>query len=527
MESKWVPDSAVVARFASLVRAGSSIRAAAGVVCLPESVAYRLAGELDLPRKRCRRISSADSQEIARLWLEGVAPMDIARQLSIGSSPVYRIGIELGLWKRNPHGRKAAATTRRCSYLQLRVNALGRKDAALACGIHPRDAADMDKGVIKLSAGRVPFVPAGPDVALYNRLMQVIEYVDGRQAVPVQVIPQERIDRRISSRYLSVEERELIFDLDRQGKGVREIARRLQRSAGTISKELKRNRDEFGVYLPTYAHRKSVLRRFRPKKRKIDANPRLRTVIWEMVKDRYSPEQISGRLRSRYPGDETMYVCPETIYQSLYFQAKGELKKEVAAALRRGHAQRRPRGTRSARKRFVDPMVMISDRPAEVDDRAVPGHWEGDLILGAGNKSAIGTLVERTTRYVILLHLPHGHNATEVNAALTKAIATLPDHLKGSLTWDQGSEMACHKAFSVATNCPVFFCDPGSPWQRGTNENTNGLLRQYFPKGTDLSVHSAADLEFVAMQLNRRPRKTLGFQTPAEKMAALINSTET
>ncbi len=157
------------------------------------------------------------------------------------------------------------------------------------------------------------------------------------------------------------------------------------------------------------------------------------------------------------------------------------MKKEVAAALRRGHAQRRPRGTRSARNRFVDPMVMISDRPAEVDDRAVPGHWEGDLILGAGNKSAIGTLVERTTRYVILLHLPNGHNATEVNAALTKPIATLPSHLKGSLTWDQGSEMACHKAFSVATNCPVFFCDPGSPWQRGTNENTNGLLRQYFP----------------------------------------------
>ena len=168
MESKWVPDSAVVARFASLVRAGSSIRAAAGVVGLPRSVAYRLAGELDLPRKRRRRISSADSQAIARLWLEGVAPMDIARQLSIGSSPVYRIGIELGLWKRNPHGRKAAATTRRCSYLQLRVNALGRKDAALACGIHPRDAADMDKGVIKLSAGRVPFVPAGPDLSLIH-----------------------------------------------------------------------------------------------------------------------------------------------------------------------------------------------------------------------------------------------------------------------------------------------------------------------------------------------------------------------
>lgn len=526
MSSKWQPDDAVISRFCALVTAGSSIRAAAEAVALPHSVAYRLAKEYQLPVAHRHRPSPAQIAQIQQLWLDGLAPMDIVRTLSVGSAVVYRIGIQLGLWQRNPHGRRANATTRRCEYLMLRANAMGRLDAAAACGINRRDALDFDKGLFKVKNKRVPFVPDGPDTALYNRLMQVISYVDGRQAVPVQIIPQERIDRRISSRYLSVEEREMIFDLKRQGFGVREIARRLGRSPGTISKELARNRDEFGLYLPAHAHRKSVLRRFRPKQRKIDANPRLRQVVWMMLKDKYSPEQIAGRLRKEYPGDDTMYVCPETIYQSLFFQARGELKKEIAAALRRGQTQRKPRGQRVPRQRFVDPMVMISDRPAEVDDRAVPGHWEGDLILGKGNKSAIGTLVERSTRYVMLLHLPDGHGAVQVRNALTKAIDALPAHLKGSLTWDQGSEMAGHKAFSIATDCPVYFCDPGSPWQRGSNENTNGLLRQYFPKGTDLSVYSEEDLEFVAMQLNRRPRKTLGFDTPAERMARLLGSTE-
>lgn len=527
MTSKWKPDAAVCQRFAGLVNAGASIRAAASAVEIRPSRAYQLAKKLGLSIKARQRTSAEDTDAITQLWLRGYEPMDIVRTLSVSPTAVYRIGITLQLWHRNPHGRRAKATTRRVAYLHLRAGALDRHDAAKACGIHPRDALDIDKGLIKVNSGRVPFVPDGPDVALYNRLMQVIPYVDGRSAVPVQVIPQQRIDQRISPRYLSIEERELIFDLHRNGAGVRAIARRLGRSPGTISKELARNRDEFGVYLPSYAHRKSVLRRFRPKKRKLDATPALHDAVWSMLKDKYSPQQISGRLAKTYPGDNTMYVCPETIYQSLFFQARGELKKEIATALRRGRAYRTPRGKRVTRSRFVDPMVMISDRPAEVDDRAVPGHWEGDLILGKGNKSAIGTLVERTTRYVMLLHLPDGHSALEVEQALKTAIGRLPDHLKGSLTWDQGSEMAGHKSFSIATNCPVYFCDPGSPWQRGSNENTNGLLRQYFPKGTDLSVHSAEDLEFVALQLNRRPRKTLDFDTPAERMAALLDSSET
>lgn len=523
VSSRWDPSPEVVEQLCVLVHGGRSVRSAATELSLSLNVAYRLARELQLPIRSKKTLSRADALRIEQLWKQGVKPMHIASRLNLTPSVVYRIGIELGLWHRNPHGRRANATSRRCEYLALRVRAMGRKDAAEAVGINPRDALDIDKGVIKLNpVGRVPFVPDGPDVALYKRLMQVLPYVDGRQAVPVEVIPQHAIDKRISSRYLSVEERELIADLHRQGLGVRAIARRLGRSPGTISKEMARNRDEFGLYLPHAAHRKSVLRRFRPKPRKLDTNVVLHDVVWSMLKQRYSPVQISNRLRLDFPDDDTMRVCPETIYMSLFFQAKGELKKEIAACLRQGRAVRKPRNQRIPRQRFSDPMVMISERPATVDDRAVPGHWEGDLILGKGNKSAIGTLVERSTRYVMLLHLPNGHGAVEVRNALVDAIQQLPAHLRGSLTWDQGSEMAGHKSFTIATDCPVYFCDPASPWQRGSNENTNGLLRQYFPKGTDLSVHTKEDLEFVAMQLNDRPRATLGFAKPAEKMAELL-----
>lgn len=526
MGSRWDPEQVVVDRLCALVRAGSSVRAAAELLQLPQGVAYRIAHEQKLPLRKYIKTDCSTEALIKKQWRDGMAPMDIVRKLRVGASVVYRIGKELGLWHRNPYGRRAISTSLRCDYLYLRVNALGRKDAAAACGVDLRSAQDFDKGLIKLRGKRVAFVPDGPDAPMYNRLMQLLPYVHGRVGVPVQVIPQSRIDQRINSRYLSVEEREIIFDLYNKGTGVRAIARHLGRSPGTISKELSRNRDDFGLYLPTHAHRKSVLRRFRPKQRKIDANPELKQEVMAMLKDKLSPEQIAGRLRKDYPDDDTMRVCAETIYQSLFFQAKGELKKEIAACLRQGRVVRKPRGQRIPRQRFVDEMVMISDRPAEVEDRAIPGHWEGDLILGKGNKSAIGTLVERTTRYVMLLHLPHGHGAVEVRNALVKAIDSLPQHLKASLTWDQGSEMAGHKSFSIATDCPVYFCDPASPWQRGTNENTNGLLRQYFPKGTDLSVHTEQDLEFVALQLNRRPRKTLDFDTPAERMAILLGSTQ-
>ncbi|MFI8121420.1 IS30 family transposase, partial [Streptomyces albidoflavus] len=223
---------------------------------------------------------------------------------------------------------------------------------------------------------------------------------------------------------------------------------------------------------------------------------------------------------------EGMRVSPETIYQAIYVQARGGLRREVAAALRTGRTRRKPHRSPDQRtRRFVDEMVMISKRPPEVEDRAVPGHWEGDLIVGPRSESAIVTLVERSTRYVLLGHLPGGHTAEEVRDVLVPLIQTLPSHLRGSLTWDQGCEMAAHKQFTLATGVPVYFCDPHSPWQRGSNENTNGLLRQYFPKSTDLSVHSPEDLEHVAQRLNGRPRKTLGWKTPAERLRDLLTAT--
>ncbi len=227
-----------------------------------------------------------------------------------------------------------------------------------------------------------------------------------------------------------------------------------------------------------------------------------------MLDDRCSPEQIRHRLRHDHPDRPELHVSHETIYQALYVQGRGELRRELARALRTGRTVRKPRRTADQRRpRFTAPMIMIGDRPAQVDDRAVPGHWEGDLIIGADQQSAIGTLVERTTRYVMLVHLGHDRTAEAVRDALITTVTTLPAHLTRSLTWDQGSEMSRHHEFTLATDIPVYFCDPHSPWQRGSNENTNGLLRQYFPKGTDLAVHSPEDLAAVAAQLNRRPRK--------------------
>jgi transposase, IS30 family len=238
----------------------------------------------------------------------------------------------------------------------------------------------------------------------------------------------------------------------------------------------------------------------------------------------WSPEQIADRLRAEFPDRPEMRVSHETIYRSLFVQGRGELRRELTRCLRTGRTARRVRGRTDGRGHITG-MVMISDRPAEVADRAVPGHWEGDLILGRGGRSAIGTLVERSTRFVMLLHLPDGRSAENVREAMTAAITTLPAALRRSITWDQGSEMHQHARFSVDTGVPVYFCDPHTPWQRGSNENTNGLLRQYFPKGTDLSVHDAAALQAAADSLNGRPRKTLGSMTPSEKLNEVIVAT--
>ena len=378
----------------------------------------------------------------------------------------------------------------------------------------------------------------------------------------------------VSGRYLSFADREEIAILHAQHVGVREIARRMGRSPSTISRELRRNASTHsGVvgYRATTAQWHAERRASRPKVSKLAANDRLREYVQDRLSgtiarpdgelvpgpdvrfigrrhgrraDRrwakaWSPEQISNRLRVDFPNDETMRISHEAIYQALYIQGRGALKRELVACLRTGRALRVPRARTEGRgKKFVTPEIMISERPAEADDRAVPGHWEGDLILGL-DSSAIGTLVERSTRFTMLLWLPRmdghgdkprvkngpplaGHGAEAVRDAIAASIGTLPDQLRRSLTWDQGAEMAEHAQLRIDTGLPVYFCDPQSPWQRGTNENTNGLLRQYFPKGTDLSRHSRGDLGAVALALNTRPRKTLGWKTPAEALDELL-----
>jgi IS30 family transposase len=326
-----------------------------------------------------------------------------------------------------------------------------------------------------------------------------------------------------SGRYLSADERETIALETAGGKGVREIARMLGRDASTVSRELRRNTSPRRprAYRGLLAQRKAEQRARRPKLSKIAANPRLHEVVQAKLTEKLSPEQIAAELRCEFPDDPSMHVSHEAIYRSLYVQGRGELRRELARCLRTGRALRKPQRRTDTRGGIPD-KVMISERPAEVEDRAVPGHWEGDLILGANNRSAIGTLVERSTRYVILLHLPDGHGAEAVRDAIIAAMRELPEHLRRSLTWDQGVEMARHAEITVTADLPVYFCDPASPWQRGSNENTNGLLRQYFTKGSDLSVFPKDYLDFVAAQLNRRPRKTLGWKRPAAALNELL-----
>jgi transposase, IS30 family len=331
------------------------------------------------------------------------------------------------------------------------------------------------------------------------------------------------------SRYLREDERIYIADRLREKATVRAIAAELGRSPSTISREIRRNRTN-GTrgqwhYRPHAAQARADARRPRPKPRRISQNPELRDAVQAMLDEKWSPEQICHALRRKFPDRPEMHVVHETVYQALYVQGRGQLRRELADALRSGRARRRPQRQANRRQtRFTTPMAMISERPAEAADRAVPGHWEGDLIIGKDGKSAIGTLVERATRYVMLLHLPGDHGAEAVLGALTSTVQTLPAQLMRSLTWDQGSEMARHGEFTIATDIPVYFCDPASPWQRGSNENTNGLLRQYFPKGTDLSVHTPEHLAAVAGQLNRRPRKTLDWETPAERLHKLLTA---
>lgn len=318
---------------------------------------------------------------------------------------------------------------------------------------------------------------------------------------------------------LGIAEREEILVGIRSGESLSAIARRLGRVPSVVTREVAANggRDRYSAWA---AHQRARLAARRPKPCKLRAG-RLLDEVSRRLEQLWSPDEIARRLPLDFPDDPEMRVSHETIYQSLFVQGRGELRRELARCLRSGRTARKPRGAVDGRGR-IPGMVNISERPAEVEDRSVPGHWEGDLILGEGGRSAVGTLVERTTRLVLLLHLPEGRSAVNVEAAMREAIATLPDELARSITWDQGAEMAAHASFTTATGIPIYFCDPHSPWQRGSNENTNGLLRQYLPKGTDLSKHTAAELVEIQRSLNSRPRKTLGYMTPSEAYAQVV-----
>lgn len=323
-------------------------------------------------------------------------------------------------------------------------------------------------------------------------------------------------------RRLSLQEREEISLGLRRGDSFTTIAVQIGRSTSTVSREVNANGGRDG-YRAWRAHDSAYERARRPKAAKLSC-PRLAGQVTEWLEAWWSPEEISRRLLIEFPDDPMMRVSHETIYQSIYVQGRGELSRELARCLRTGRAKRRPRNRVETRGRIPD-MVMISKRPAEVDDRAVPGHWEGDLIIGQGGRSAVGTLVERTTGYLFLLHLPDGKEAEKVDAAMRRAVVKLPGQFFRTITWDQGKEMAKHAAFTIDTGIQIFFCEPHSPWQRPSNENTNGLLRQYMPKGTDLSLLSEAELDRIANSLNNRPRKRLEFMKPSERLAELLAMT--
>jgi transposase, IS30 family len=326
-----------------------------------------------------------------------------------------------------------------------------------------------------------------------------------------------------SERYLSREERYELARLRDSGLSMRGCAARMGRDPSTISRELARNAcPRTGRYQPEQAHRLAWERQRRPKPSKLSRNPRLRQRAQQLLDRRYSPEQVSGRLKVEHPGDPAMRVSHETIYQSIYVYPRGQLRRELRACLRSGRQARRRRGRREMRGRIIG-AVPIGERPPEVAGRLVPGHHEGDLVMGSkASNSAVGTIVERTTGYLTLLPLPGGYDAASVAGAVITRLAALPSWFTRTLTWDRGLEMARHQHITQATGIQVYFADPYSPWQRGSNENTNGLLREYLPKGTDLSTVTPAQLQAIEDELNNRPRKRLGYHTPAEQLAKLI-----
>ena len=506
--------------FMALIDRGGSVRAAAVAVGAHPDAGYvwmKRAG-LSTPRSAQRKYTDVEKAGFLRRLGEVGNVSAVARELGLNRVTCYVWAHKAGIFTAEYSDAK------RQEFLRLRREGGSRHAAARKLGVEAHQAADWDKGIRVFSKGRI--YPDGR-VVLY-RPEEVLANVRNPRTAWVQGerVPLARVEQIIHARYLSLLERERLKDLATQGMSIRQIAQLMDRSPSTISRELRRNTVARGGYLPHTAHRLSVKRRERPRTARLATDGPLRDYVASKLKKRWSPEQIVHRLRREFPCDPGMRVSCETIYQAIYVHAHGELKRELAASLRRGRSRRKPNRDPQARaSRFTDPMTPLCERPAEVEDRAVPGHWEGDLIVGAGSRSAVATLVERTTRYVVLGHLPIERTADAVRDSLVVALAQMPAELRRTLTWDQGAEMSEHRTFTIATDMAVYFCEPASPWQRGTNENTNGLLRQYLPKRTDLSVHGIDALTVVADELNGRPRKSLDWDTPAERMAALLKTT--
>jgi IS30 family transposase len=392
---------------------------------------------------------------------------------------------------------------------QSREEANAARARAALAGASGRDAAVLGLVASGMSLSGAARAAGVPVAAVFKATRKIAR------------VPEQSADR--SARYLSREERYEIARLRDAGLSVRQAAARIGRSPSTVSRELARNASpRAGGYQPELAHRLARERQARPKDSRLSRSPRLRAAVQGMLDRRYSPEQASGRLKVDYPGDPSMQVSHETIYQSIYVYPRGELKRELKAGLRRGRDARRPRGRREGRGKIVG-AVPIGQRPPEAEGRLVPGHHEGDLVMGTvASNSAVGTVVERMTGFLTLLHLPDGHTADAVADAVTSRLAALPSWFASTLTWDNGKEMARHARITETTGIQVYFADPHSPWQRGSNENTNGLLREYLPKGTDLSRHTAEQLQAIEDELNDRPRKRLGYHTPREELAKLL-----
>ena len=503
--------------FARLDR-GGSIRAVAAELGFNVDSCYRWRKEANLstPRAKSRTYSTEDKAEFFRRLAIVNNVSLVAKELGFVRVTCYKWAHRAGIFT----GKDTRA--QRARFRDLRSAGVSRAAAAAQVGIDKRSAQDWDKGIKQFTGGRI--YPDGR-VVRYNNAAILASVKNPRAAYRRgQSIDLVRLEARIDPRFLSLIEREQIHDLRSQGESMRAVSRQMGRSPSTISRELSRNSATTVGYLPYAAHRSAAARRPRIRQRKLDQGS-LRAYVEGKLSTKWSPEQISHRLVKDFPDDQRMRVSTETIYQTIYIQSRGALKREIAAAMRRGRTTRKPhRDPAKRRSRFVDPMISITQRPAEADDRAVPGHWEGDLIVGTMSRSAIGTLVERSSRFVSLVYLEHDHTAETVRDGLVKTVIQLPAALRRSLTWDQGAEMSEHVSFRVATDMDVYFCDPASPWQRGSNENTNGLLRQYFPKGTDLAKYTPEDLLRVAADLNARPRKTLNWDTPAERLHALLKA---